>query len=472
MGNYLSLKPHKPSNARRMVKTNKTLIYTSSFTAALGGLLFGFDTAVISGAIPFLTEHFHLTHTMLGWAVSSALIGCIIGSATVGKPGDIFGRILMLKVLALLFFVSAVGSALAGSLSVFLIFRFICGLAIGGASVLSPLYISEIAPAKLRGRLVSICQLAIVSGILISFFSNYLLINVGENNWRWMLFAGAVPALAFFILLFFISQSPRWLVMVGRPDEARIVISQLNPGENIDSEMDAIIQSISQEIVQSKYTVLFRKPYLRVVTIGLIVGMLGALTGVNTLMYYGPTIFQSVGFSSDSALFQTVIMGAGNLVFTIIGMSLIDSIGRKFLFMSGALAMSVFLFLIFLIMKFNWFGSYVLLACILGYQASFAVSNGVAMWVLLAEIFPNNIRARASSIGSFTNWVFNAMISFLFPVVIGLFGTTREGNLTGLGFVFVFYSLATLLSFFFYQKYLVETKGKSLEQLEILVLDK
>lgn len=287
-----------------------------------------------------------------------------------------------------------------------------------------------------------------------------------------MFFAGAVPALAFFILLFFISQSPRWLVMVGKPEEAREVISRLNPGENIDTEMDEINQSINREVVQMKYAVLFRKPYLKVVLIGLIVGMLGALTGINTLMYYAPTIFQSVGFSSDSALFQTIIMGAMNLIFTVIGMLLIDKVGRKFLLMSGALAMSLFLFLIFLTMKFDWFGSYVLLACILGYQAAFASSMGVVMWVLLAEMFPNNIRARASSIGSFTNWGFNAMISFLFPVVIGLFGATREGNQTGLGFVFVFYSIVTLFSFFFYRKYLVETKGKSLEQLELLVLKK
>ena len=443
----------------------------SSLTAALGGLLFGFDTAVISGTIPFITKYFQLTHAMLGWAVSSALIGCIIGSVTIGKPGDIYGRKFMLKILALLFLISAVGSAISHTLTQFVVFRFIGGLAIGGASVLSPLYISEIAPARLRGRLVSIGQLAIVSGILISFFSNYFLINTGENNWRWMFLAGAVPALAFFILLFFISQSPRWLVMVGKTEEAKKVITKLNPGENIDVVMDEISKSINNDIVHTDLRVLFRKPYKKVVIIGIIVGMLGALTGINTLMYYAPTIFQSVGFSSDSALFQTILMGASNLIFTAIGMSMIDKFGRKFLLMAGAMGMSFFLFLIALNVGFGWMGDYALLALILGYQAIFASTMGVVMWVLLAEMFPNNIRARASSIGSFTNWVFNAAISFLFPVVIGFFGTSAEGNQTGLGFAFTFYSVITFMSFFFYRKYLIETKGKSLEQIERMVLN-
>src|SRR5665647_1875484 len=228
-----------------MSSSNKRLIIGSRLTAALGGLLFGFDTAVISGTIPFITKYFQLSHAMLGWAVSSALIGCIIGSVSIGKPGDIYGRKFMLKILALLFLISAIGTAASNTLTQFVIFRLIGGLAIGGASVLSPLYISEISPAKLRGRLVSIGQLAIVSGILISFFSNYFLINTGEDNWRWMFLAGAVPALAFFILLFFISPSPRWLVMVGKTEQAKEVLNRLNRDENIKELLDEIVQSIN-----------------------------------------------------------------------------------------------------------------------------------------------------------------------------------------------------------------------------------
>ncbi len=445
-------------------------MYFCSLSAALGGLLLGFDSAVISGTIPFITDYFHLSDAMLGLAVSSALAGCVIGSISIGKPGDIFGRRLMLKILAILFLSSAIGSALSTSLSVFVFFRFIGGLAIGGASVLAPMYISEISPANIRGRLVATNQLTIVSGILLAFISNYLLINTGENNWRWMFMAGAVPAVLFFITLFFISQSPRWLVMVGKQEKAKEVITSLYPGEKIDDQIDEIIQSINKDIFRTNFFILFKKPYRKVVLIGLTVGMMGALCGVNTLMYYAPVIFQTAGFSGDSALFQTVCIGAVNLIFTLIGMLLIDKVGRKLLLMSGAIGMSVFLFLIFLTLRFGLFGNHALLFCALGYQAFFASSMGVVIWVLLSEMFPNNIRARATSISSFTNWIFNAAISFLFPVIIGLFSETTGGEKSGAGYVFAFYSLVTFISFFFYGKYLVETKGKSLEELEKIVL--
>lgn len=451
-------------------KPGRRYMYLCSFTAALGGLLFGFDTAVISGTIPFITEYFKLTDAMLGWAVSSAMVGCIIGSMTVGRPGDKYGRKLMLKILAILFILSAIGSALSRSLEVLVIYRFIGGLAIGGASVIAPLYISEISPAKIRGRLVGINQLAIVTGILCAFFSNYLLIDTGENNWRWMFMAGALPAVAFFILLFFISPSPRWLVIAGKPGLARDVITRLNPGENVDGIMDEIEKSIKREVVQMNILALFRKPYLRIVIVGISVMMFAALTGVNTLMYYAPTIFQSAGFSNDSALYQTIFLGTTNLVFTIIGMLLIDKLGRKTLLLAGALGMTLFLTLIFLTLTFGVFSSAVLLAWMIGYQAMFAGTMGVVVWVLVSEIFPNNIRARALSIGSFTNWVFNALISYLFPVISGAIGKVSGEKQVGVGVVFAFYASITLISFFYYKKYLVETKEKSLEELEKIVI--
>jgi sugar porter (SP) family MFS transporter len=428
----------------------------NSFTAALGGLLFGFDTAVISGTIPFITKYFSLSDAMLGWAVSSALIGCVVGSVSVGKPGDLFGRRLMLKIMALLFILSAVGTGLATSLSVFVLFRFIGGLAIGGASVLSPMYISEIAPAKWRGRLVAISQLAIVSGILLAFFSNYLLVNSGDNNWRWMFIAGAAPALLFFVLLFFVSQSPRWLVLMNRTDDARQVIERLNPGENIEPELAEIIESVRKagDGIRVK---LFRKPYTRIVIIGMVLGMFSQFTGINVIMYYAPSIFQEAGFSSDSALMQTVIIGATNLLFTLIGMSLIDKIGRKALLMAGAIGMTLFLGLIAAGMTFDFLGGFVLLACVVGFTASFASTMGVVIWVYLSEMFPNSIRSRGTSISSFSVWLINCATAFLFPIVMGKFGTAP---------VFGFYCLATLLSFFFFWVFLVETKGKSLEELE------
>lgn len=432
----------------------------NSFSAALGGLLFGFDTAVISGTIPFITKYFNLSDAMLGWAVSSALIGCVVGSVSVGKPGDLFGRRLMLKIMALLFILSAVGTGMANSLTAFVLFRFIGGLAIGGASVLSPMYISEISPAHLRGRLVAISQLAIVTGILVAFFSNFLLVNTGENNWRWMFIAGAVPALLFFVLLFFVSQSPRWLVLMGRIEDARKVIARLNPGLDIEPEMKEIIQSV-QKNSNGIRVKLFRKPYTRIVVIGMILGVFSQLTGINVIMYYAPSIFQSAGFSSDSALMQTVIIGSTNLVFTFLGMSLIDKVGRKALLMTGAVGMTLFLGLIAAGMTWNFLGGFVLLACVVGFTASFACTMGVVIWVYLSEMFPNSIRSRGTSISSFAVWVVNCATAFLFPIVMGKFGTAP---------VFGFYCLATLISFFFFWRYLVETKGKSLEELESIVL--
>jgi sugar porter (SP) family MFS transporter len=436
--------------------TSRLYLATNSFSAALGGLLFGFDTAVISGTIPFITKYFSLSDAMLGWAVSSALIGCVVGSLSVGKPGDLFGRRLMLKVMALLFLLSAVGTGLATSLSVFVLFRFIGGLAIGGASVLSPMYISEISPAHLRGRLVAISQLAIVSGILLAFFSNFLLIGTGENNWRWMFVAGAAPALLFFILLFFVSQSPRWLVLMGRIDDARKVIARLNPGRDIQPELDEIIQSAHKNSGGIRVK-LFHKPYTRLVIIGMILGVFSQLTGINVIMYYAPSIFQAAGFSSDSAMLQTVVIGATNLLFTLIGMSLIDKLGRKTLLMAGALGMTIFLGLIALGMSFNFLGGFVLLSCVVGFTASFASTMGVVVWVYLSEMFPNSIRSRGTSISSFAVWVVNCATAFLFPIVMGKLGTAP---------VFGFYCLCTLISFFFFWKYLIETKGKSLEELE------
>ncbi|MDP4282051.1 MAG: sugar porter family MFS transporter [Bacteroidota bacterium] len=437
-------------------------LYGNAFTAALGGLLFGFDTAVISGTIPFLTQYFHLTPTLVGWAVSSALIGCVIGALTAGRPGDYFGRRVMLRVMAILFLISALGTGLAVNLTMFVIFRFIGGLAIGGASVLSPMYISEISPARMRGRLVALSQLAIVTGILVAFFSNYLLVNTGENNWRWMLMAGAVPAIILFVLLFFVTQSPRWLVMKGRVEEAKEIIGKLDPFMDKDAEIKDIVASIDQDAL-SRNVFLFRKPYLRLVLIGIAVGMFNQFTGINVILYYAPSIFREAGFSNDAALFQTIMIGLTNLVFTIVAMGLIDKFGRKFLLMLGSVLMSCFLALFAIFYTKGDHHSVVLLICLLGFIASFALSQGAVIWVILSEMFPNSIRARGSSIGSFSHWVFNAAIGFLFPIASGYFG---------IGTVFFFFTAGTVLSFFFFMKFLVETKGKSLEEIEKLSLKK
>ena len=441
----------------------KTL-YLYVFVAALGGLLFGFDTAVINGAMPFFTDYFELTGGMQGWAVSSALVGAIIGALAIGKPGDYFGRRFMLRILAFLFLVSALGTGFASNFSVFVIFRLIGGIAIGGASVLSPMYISEIAPPKYRGRLTVTFQLAIVIGILLAFFSDYLLLNTGVNNWRWMFLTEGIPAIVFLVLLFFVRKSPRWLVKNGEYENARQVISIVNPEADADKLLKDIIESIDTEVL-SKAVYLFKKPYLQLVIIGIAVGFFNQFTGINIIMYYATDIFRSAGFSTDSAIGQTVIIGLVNLIFTLIAMKVIDQFGRKKLLLVGSLGMAVFLAL------FSWVyingnvQSYFILIILLGFIAFFASSQGAVIWVLLAEMFPNNVRSRGTSIGSFSHWFFNGLTSFLFPVIVGLF---TDGK--GIGYIFGFYALVTFLSFFYFKKYLFETKGKSLEELEKVIL--
>ncbi len=440
----------------------KRVLILYTFVAALGGLVFGFDTAVINGALPFFTKHFDLSHAMQGWAVSSALIGCIFGALFIGRPGDTYGRRYMLKVLAILFIVSSIGTGMASSLTIFVIFRFIAGLAIGGASVLSPMYISEIAPPKQRGRLTATFQLAIVIGILVAFFSDYLLINTGPENWRWMFIAGLIPGLALFILLFFVSESPRWLVKMGRMEAALDVITSVNTEADPHQTLREIQDSINNEVI-GKNIYLFKKPYLKLVMIGIAVGMFNQFTGINIIMYYATDIFRSAGFSTNSAIGQTVIIGLTNLLFTLIAMSIIDKVGRKTLLLVGSIGMTIFLGLFAFLFKSGNTGGFWILGLLIGFIAFFAASQGAVIWVLLSEMFPNNIRARGSSIGSFSHWFFNALLSFLFPVVTGAFGV---GN------AFVFYAFATFVSFFFFLFFLKETKGRSLEELEKHMLAK
>lgn len=439
------------------------LLYT--FAAALGGLLFGFDTAVINGAMPFFSEYFGLTGAMKGWAVSSALIGCLFGALLIGRPGDYFGRRYMLKVLAFLFIISSLGTGLAWNFTVFVIFRFIAGVAIGGSAVLSPMYITEIAPPAWRGRLTITFQLAIVTGILVAFFSDYLLLDTGENNWRWMFIAGVVPAAAFYILLFFVRRSPRWLVRTGRTEEALQVLREVDPDADAEQTVMDIRESINTEVL-SKNVYLFRKPYLRLILLGIAVGMFNQFTGINIIMYYATDIFRSAGFSTGAAIGQTVIIGVTNLLFTLIAMTIIDKVGRKKLLLFGSLGMTFFLAIFAGLFLSGSTGGMWILMLLIGFIGCFAMSQGAVIWVLLSEMFPNNIRARGSSAGSFSHWFFNALLTFLFPVMITFFGETPEDRSTGVGYMFIFYALATFISFFFFKKYLVETKGKSLEDLE------
>ncbi len=437
----------------------KAKLFLFAFTAALGGLLFGFDTAVISGTTEMIQRRFSMDEAMLGWAVSSALVGCVIGAIGIGHPGDVFGRRKMLFVTAALFFISAVWTGAANSYTGFILARLIGGIGVGGASVMAPMYISEISPPRMRGRLVSTAQLAIVVGIVAAFFSNYLLVNLGEDSWRYMFWAECVPAAAFFFMLFFVCPSPRWLVKVGRTEEALEVIRMMDPEEDPERVLGDITRSLAHE-GQALGFALFRPPYLRLVLIGIFVGMFNQLTGINVIMYYAPAIFRSAGFAEQSALLQTVAIGGTNLLFTLVGMALIDKVGRKTLLLVGALGMPACLGLVAVGLIQEIQGAF-LLVSMLGFIVFFCTTQGVVIWVILSEMFPNRIRARATALGSFSVWAVNAITAFLFPILAKELGT---------GSVFAIYAAATLASFFFFWKYLIETKGRTLEEIEGLVL--
>ena len=448
---------------------NKVLL-KCTIASALGGLLFGYDTVIINGAMIDLVKHFQLTPALQGWTVSSALIGCILGTILIGRPGDLYGAKRLLQLLALMFLASSVGCAAANNISVFIISRFIGGLAIGGASVLCPVYISEISPPKHRGVLASTFQLAIVLGILFSLITNYLLLNIGDQNWRWMLFSGAIPAVAFFLMLLVIRKSPRWLVKKGRIAEARKNIEDLSSHE-IDSDQTIIDIQESIHIENlSKRINLFRKPYRKIIFIGIFVGIFSQLTGIGVVFYYSARIFSIAGFSGDSSMFQSVILGVTNLVFTLIAMSVIDKVGRKSLLLFGQLGMVVVLGLFGYGLLSGNITGYWLVALLVAYIAFFAASQGVVVWVILSEMFPNTIRARGASMGSFANWAVSASLNFFFPVVIGFFGTTQAAQQMGMSYAFIFFAFVTFIGYIYLKKYIVETKGKTLEQIEKEVL--
>ncbi len=367
----------------------------------------------------------------------------------------------MQKVLAVLFFLSALGTGLADSFTLFTLARILGGLAIGGASVISPMYISEIAPPKMRGKLTATFQLAIVLGILSAFFSDYLLVGI-ENNWRWMFLVGTFPAIIYFTLLFFVVRSPRWLVKAGKNDEALRTIKKVNPGSDSDKTLFEIQESIKNESL-SKGANIFKQPYFKLVLIGIAVGMFNQFTGINIIMYYATDIFRAANFSTESAIGQTVVIGLTNLVFTVFAMFIIDKVGRRTLLLVGSLGMTVFLGLFAFTYFVVTFGGYFQLILLIGFIGFFASSQGAVIWVLLAEMFPNSIRGRGTSIGSFSHWFFNALMAFIFPISVKAFGV---------GYVFAFYALTTLISYFFFKKFLHETKEKSLEELENVMLER
>ncbi len=427
----------------------------STVVAALGGLLFGFDTAVISGTTAALTEHYQLTPQLLGITVASAIWGTIIGAMAAGYPGERLGRRDSLRIMAVLYVVSALGCALAWNWHSLLFFRFIGGLGVGGSSVLGPMYIAEIAPAKWRGRLVGLFQFNVVFGILLAYFSNYCvtLAHVGAAEWRWEFGVAAFPAALFLMLLFTIPRSPRWLVKQGRIAEARTVL-ELTGEENFEQELKDIAQSVHLERSQTEER-LFSRKYAFPIFLAVSIGMFNQLSGINAILYYLNDIFAHAGFSKVSGNLQAVAVGGTNLLFTMLAMSVIDRIGRKKLLLIGSVGTAFCLAGVAAIFFAQRHES-LLVWLLIGFIASFAFSQGAVIWVYLAEVFPNVVRAKGQSLGSFSHWFMNALISGVFPLMAASSGA----------YPFVFFSAMMALQFFVVLFVYPETKGVTLEEMQ------
>lgn len=439
--------------------------------AALGGFLFGFDTAVISGVVGFVKGEFAMSAAMEGWFVSCALLGCVIGVSVAGKLSDSYGRKKVLILSALLFTVSAIGCMLAKQQFWLISFRFVGGLGIGVASMISPLYISEFSPARLRGRMVTLYQLAITVGILCAYFSNATLLDVAagrqfeeggflhwivsEHVWRSMLGMGLIPSLIFLITLFFIPESPRWLMMMNRETEAQHLLQKVNDKKTAFQEVSAIRASFVNERGDLKE--LFSPVYRTALIIGILLPFLSQVSGINAIIYYGPRILDEAGFTLGHAFGGQVTIGIVNVIFTFVAIFTVDKWGRRPLLLLGVSLAIVALVVIGILFQMNVTSGPWILLLILLYIASFAFSFGPVCWVIIGEIFPTSIRGRAMALGTFSLWMANFFVGQLTPMMLD--GIKPAGT---------FWLFAVLCSptLWLVWKLIPETKGKSLEEIE------
>ncbi len=430
-------------------------VIKSTVVGALGGLLFGFDTAVISGTTHALTETYHLSPTLLGVTVSSALLGTVLAAMTAGIPGQRFGRRDSLRVMAIFYLISALGCAFAWNWTALIVFRFIGGIGIGGSSVLGPMYIAEIAPTEWRGRLVGFFQVNIVVGILLAYMSNFAIgsLHLGAHEWRWQLGISGVPAILFLIALFGIPRSPRWLATQAKLDEALNVL-RLTGIPNPEQELQEIVASIHLERSASAEP-LFSRKYRKPVFLAITIGMFCQLSGINAILYYLNDIFALAGASRLSGDLQAVAVGATNLVATLLAMSVIDRIGRRKLLLIGTVGLTVCLTAISVVFfthsHLGW-----LVWLLMAYIACFAVSQGAVVWVYISEVFPTTVRAKGQSLGSSSHWIMNAIISFIFPMMAVSSGA----------YPFIFFAVMMVIDFFLVLFYYPETSGISLEQMQ------
>lgn len=436
---------------------NNSYIIGISFISALGGYLFGFDFAVISGALPFLRMEFGLDAWWEGFLTGSLALGCIAGCLLAGNLADRYGRKPGLMLAALIFAVSSLGMAFSSGLTFFITMRFAAGIGVGMASMLSPMYIAEISPASIRGRNVAINQLTIVIGILVTNLVNYSLADNGPEVWRWMFGLGAVPSMVFLIGVIWLPESPRWLVKAGRPQDAEKVLNKIGNPDFVESTFKDIKASLHGNTKKQSYRAVFEKSVRPAVVVGITLAVFQQLCGINVVFNYTSTIFESVGANLDRQLFETVAIGIVNLLFTILAMWQVDKLGRRPLMLIGSLGLSMIYIVLALLLQNHaapqWVSVFVLLAI-----AMYATSLAPVTWVLISEIFPNNIRGVASSVAIVSLWAAYFVLVFTFPILAEKLGTYGP---------FWLYSVICLLGFIFIKKKVHETKGKTLEELEL-----
>ena len=429
----------------------KAYMFWVAFVASLGGLLFGFDTAVISGAERQIQEVYGLSDFAHGFTMATALIGTIIGALFCGKPAERYGRKKSLIVIGILYLISAIFSGAIVDWYCFMFFRFLGGLAVGASSVVGPMYIAEISPAAWRGRFVCFFQFNIVLGIVLAYFSNYWLVGV-PNDWQWMIMAEAIPALLFSVLMVTIPESPRWLVKQGREADAVAVFEQTGEPD-VEGEMEAIRQSLAD--TSQKGGKLFQKRYWKPILIAFLISTVNQLTGINAILYYAPRLFEASGVFREGAMLQSIIIGLTNLTFSMLGMALIDKLGRKTLIAIGACGMVICQAMVARGFALDAFEGYYMLIFLVGYVAFFALSLGATIWVVIAEVFPNDVRAGGQVFGSMTHWVWSALLTWFFPMFLSIGGQ----------YIFTFFSVMAALALLF-AWWMPETKGKSLEQIQ------
>jgi sugar porter (SP) family MFS transporter len=437
---------------------NKILIW--SVTAALAGFLFGFDTVVISGADKKLQLLWGTSDAFHGAIVMAmALWGTVVGAITGGIPTNKWGRKNTLILIGVLYTISAIGSGLANDPWTFAVFRFIGGLGVGASTIAAPAYISEIAPAKKRGRLVALYQFNIVFGILVAFLSNYLFSGIGENDWRWMIGIEAVPALIYTIFMFSVPKSPRWLISKFRNEEAKAVLKIINPGEDAEKLMIEISSENERDLPGEN---IFIKKYRFPLMLAFFIAFFNQLSGINAFLYYAPRIFEEAGLGEETALLSSIGIGVTNLLFTLLGVFLIDKLGRKQLMYIGSFGYIISLSLVAMAFLLGWTGMAVPIFLFL-FIAAHAIGQGAVIWVFISEIFPNHLRASGQSFGSSVHWILAAIIPSLVPI---LFTTI------GAGIVFLFFAIMMVFQLLFVFFMMPETKGVPLEELSKILIKK